>query len=256
MESRRFRLLTWNLQGSHGVDVDAVAGVIAEVAPDVVALQEVQRRQHRRLAAALGGAASHWIFKNLSLPRPHEGLAILTRHRIVDARTLLLRRSLTLRWPRRVALVARIAVNGDRGEAGYGVDLVNTHLSPHDEGDARRAEIDLIVADAAAHGRAPLVVGDLNDLPGDAAPAALRAHGWRDSWSGDGGATNWTAGARAGRPPTQRLDYVFVPAGWQVERTWVVAEPARHDWFATLSDHLPLCAELLPPASSDAEAAR
>lgn len=240
------RVLTWNLQGSHGVDVGAVAGVLAEVAPDVIALQEVQRGQLRRLAAAVEARSSRWIFKNLSLPRPHEGLGLITRHRIVESRSLLLRRSPTLRWQRRVALVATIERTGGRG-GGAVLDLVNTHLSPHDEGPARRREVELIVADAAARGRAPVIVGDLNDLPGDAAPAALAEHGWRDSWSGDGGATNWTGGRRIGRPPTQRLDYVFVPSGWGVERAWVVAEPSRHDWFATLSDHLPLCVDLVPP---------
>lgn len=250
------RVLTWNLQGSHGVDIEAVAGVINDVAPDVVALQEVQRRQHDRLAAALGVTSTRWIFKNLSLPRPHEGLALLTRHRIVESRSLLLRRSLTLRWRRRVALVATIEIADDRSEPIGQIDLVNTHLSPHDEGDARRREVSRIIADAAAHGRAPLIVGDLNDLPGESAPATLAVGGWRDSWVDEGGATNWSAGRRVGRRPDQRLDYVFVPADWQVLRAWVVAEPARLDWFATLSDHVPLCVELRAPDTTTREVER
>ena len=49
--------LTWNLQGSHGVDVDAVAGRRPRaVGVDVIALQEVQRRQARSTRRRAGDA--------------------------------------------------------------------------------------------------------------------------------------------------------------------------------------------------------
>ena len=67
-------------------------------------------------------------------------------------------------------------------------------------------------------------------MPGLSAPA------------GDGdptGATNWTPGHRAGRPPTQRIDHVLVPPGWVVIAA-EVGGGTTVDRFAELSDHLPL----------------
>ena len=100
----------------------------------------------------------------------------------------------------------------------------------------------------------PIIVGDLNDLPDDGAHAAFVASGWIDAWRSahpDGhdadGSTNWTAGSRLGRPPTQRIDYVLAPPGSTVEECRVVAEAERFDEFAGLSDHLPLVAAIRLP---------
>ena len=61
------RLLTWNLQGSKGVDVEAVVATISAQSADVVVLQEVQRVQARRLARRLALRHVRWTFKHLSL---------------------------------------------------------------------------------------------------------------------------------------------------------------------------------------------
>ena len=50
-------IVTWNLQGSVGVDIDGVADVVRRAAPDVVVLQEVGWLQARRLARRAGDAA-------------------------------------------------------------------------------------------------------------------------------------------------------------------------------------------------------
>ncbi len=93
--------------------------------------------------------------------------------------------------------------------------------------------------------RPPMIAGDCNDGPDGPGPADFTAAGWIDAWMLDrladvDGSTNWTAGTRLGRPPTQRLDYVFVPPGWLVLDAAVLAPPDRLDWFAERSDHLPL----------------
>jgi hypothetical protein len=41
---------------------------------------------------------------------------------------------------------------------------------------------------------------------------------------------------------------VFAPTGWTVTDARVLAEPDRLTWFAERSDHVPLLAELHPPA--------
>src|SRR5688500_279038 len=78
-----WRVLTWNIRGSAEPDLDALAAVIEEQRPDVVALQEVLRTQSRRLGARLGWrhcwARKHYPYTPLVWWRA-EGLAILSPH--------------------------------------------------------------------------------------------------------------------------------------------------------------------------------
>ena len=233
---RPVRVLTWNVQGSHGLDVTAVADVIGAATVDVIALQEVQRRQARRLAAALSVPSRRWALKHWPVVHRPEGLAVLTPHPIVQANPFVLRRAWLWAWQRRVGVDVTVDVEGRP------VRVVDVHLSPHDHEAARRREAEVIL-ERGRRGVAPIVVGDLNELPGSGAVGALAAAGWVDAWTAaDGttgdGATNWTAGARRGRPATQRIDYVLVPPGARVAEA-VVIDAADMD---RLSDHLPLVA--------------
>lgn len=233
-------VLTWNLQGSHGVDTDAVAALIREHRPDVVLVQEIQRGQCRRLAAAVG-MRRRWAFKHLSAWAWPEGMAVLTPHVFASTSTVVLRRSLLFTWRRRVAILATIEGPTAR------VEVVDVHLSPHDEGDARRDEASAVVRRAGG----AIVAGDFNDRPGGAAPSVLEAAGWTDAWAtahpGDLGFTNWTPGRRTGRPPDQRLDYVMAPSGWTVISAAVGSASVDHERLGELSDHLPLAVRLGTP---------
>lgn len=246
---------TWNLQGSRGVDAPAVARRLRSLAPsgtelDVVVLQEVRRRQARAVAAALGLASVTWGFKHWAAVSGPEGMAVLSRHELHPTSVVHLRPAPFWSWRRRITVLAGVCTP-------WGSFVVaDVHFSPHSLAEQRRAEVDrLIMAlDEFGAGRAALVVGDVNDHPGQFAHAKLLGLGWRDAWTevhGDqpepAGATNWTAGPRHGRPPTQRLDYVLVPAGWTVDRV----ETGRpdddgFDGWAVLSDHLPVAASLRP----------
>ena len=244
------RLLTWNVQGAHGVDVAAVAAVIRASAPDVVALQEIQRRQASALATALSMPSRRWAFKHWPVIARAEGLAVLTRHLLAGASTFPVRRAPFWDWRRRIGLAATVVVDGRL------VRVVDLHLSPHDEVERRRREATSTLARAAGSPPPPIIVGDLNDLPDDGAHAAFLASGWIDAWrtvhpDGADGSTNWTAGSRLGRPPAQRIDYVLAPPGSTIEECGVVAEAERFDEFAGLSDHLPLAAAIrLPPEAT------
>lgn len=236
------RLVTWNLQGLAGVDTEGVEAILGPLAVDVLTLQEVQRGQARTVAVALG-MRHRWAFKHWPFPRRREGLAVLTAHHLVSTDVFVLRRAAPWNWRRRVALRASLDVNGER------VDLVVVHLSPHRAAADRAGEIRRLltrVGDGPA-----AIVGDFNDGPGGPSPAALLARGWRDAWSerhGDvEGPTNWTPGRRIGRAPTQRIDYVFVPAPWRIEGCRVVDTPLGV--LAELSDHLPLIADVAIGAS-------
>ena len=233
-------VVTWNVQGSAGLDVAGIADVVARAAPDVVVFQEIGWWQSRRLSRRLR-MNRRWAFKHFRWPGP-EGLAVLTPHRFVTSGHFVLRQERWSDWRRRIALSAEIGRDDER------IHVINVHLSPHDDGAARRTEAGVVLDAARRLPRPPFIAGDFNDVPGRPGPADLAAAGWIDAWTLDrlvavDGATNWTAGKRHGRPPTQRLDYVFVPPGWRVVDATVLATADRHDWFAERSDHLPLSAD-------------
>jgi endonuclease/exonuclease/phosphatase family metal-dependent hydrolase len=245
-EAPTITVATWNLQGSNGVDVSGVASVLGDVAPDILVLQEVGWSQSRHLARHLG-MQRRWAFKHLGWPWP-EGLAVLTPHRIVRSDRFVIRRQRWWDWRRRIAIHAEIDVRGRR------VDVIDVHLSPHDHAEDRRREAARVVAVARALPRLPLIAGDCNDVADGPGPGDFRTAGWVDAWeleshSDVDGSTNWTAGDRRGRPPTQRLDYIFVPPGWTVADSVVGATADRFDWFAERSDHLPVSATVVPPAT-------
>jgi endonuclease/exonuclease/phosphatase family metal-dependent hydrolase len=245
------RVVTWNLQGSAGLDVDAAAGVLQEVAPDIAVLQEVQRSQCIRLAAACRMSGRRWAFKHWPIVSRPEGLAVLSCSPLSAAAAFVLRASWPWSWRRRVAIDATAVVERRP------IRIVNVHLSPHDETDGRGDEIDRVIARRGVV--APILAGDFNERPGAAPLRRLVEAGWTDAWAlhqaaggaagsdgradrPDAGATNWTANAAAGQPPTQRLDMIFVPDRWRVLSCWVVDEPL--DRLARLSDHLPVVADL------------
>ena len=244
--SAAVRVLTWNVQGAQGLDVVRVARVIGSTAPDVIALQEVQRRQVNQLATALAVNGKRWALKHWPVIHRAEGLAVLTPHRLVTATSFTLRPRPIWDWRRRIGIDATI----DTGTVV--VRVVDVHLSAHDDGGARAREARLLVDRAADRMPAPIITGDLNDVPRDGAHAELVGAGWVDAWHrvhGDApdGATNWTSGDRRGRGPTQRIDYVLAPSGAVIEHAAVVADVLGVDVMAGLSDHLPLLATVRLP---------
>lgn len=238
-------IVTWNLQGSQGVDVAGVADVIGAIGADVVVVQEIQRRQARRVAKVLDMTV-RWAFKSLAWSTWPEGIAVFTPHTLVATDSFVLQRAWLWNWRRRIGLAAEVTRDDER----FGV--INVHLSPHDAGERRRREAHLVVERARRAERPPIIAGDFNDLPGGPGYEVFTGSGWADAWLIDklkdiDGPTNWTAGDRHGRGPDQRLDFVFAPTGWAIEDAKILAEVDRLDWFADRSDHVPLLAVLRPP---------
>lgn len=235
-------LLTWNLQGSDGLDLDLVVDTVERVSPDVLVLQEIQRRQCRRLARRLGWSM-HWAFKHWPVVSRAEGMAVLTPHRLGRVARFVVHGSWWWSWQRRIALDATVLV----GPRPWRV--MNVHLSPHELVDRRDLEMTKVLDRSMMV--APMIVGDLNERPGGPVRSVLAAGGWVDAWAVthpeaadrstadvDAGATNWTSGDRSGRAPTQRLDVVYVPERWSVASADVIDQPL--DRLAATSDHLPL----------------
>ena len=86
--ARTWTVTTWNLHGSAGPPLASVAARLRSFAPDVIALQEVQRRQAASLAETLG-MQYHWALKHYPwtplLKSKGEGVAILTPHALAYA---------------------------------------------------------------------------------------------------------------------------------------------------------------------------
>ncbi|HEV7761504.1 MAG TPA: endonuclease/exonuclease/phosphatase family protein [Acidimicrobiales bacterium] len=231
---------TWNLQGSKGVDADAVAAHVRERETDLLLLQEVQWPQSRRIARALDARSRDWAFKHLSLGTWPEGLAVIGVTRRVRARsTALTRRFEVWNWRRRIMQVVRV---------GDDLTVVNLHLTAHSgavEDLERRRELETVATHLPAGGAA-LVVGDFNAKPGSSIFAPLSGAGLVDSWpsAGGDGFTNWARALHSG-PANRRLDYVWTsPAVGIVGARVPVAGDDGYERFGVLSDHLPLTVTL------------
>ena len=223
-----WRVLTWNVRGSHRPDLGDLADVVRRYAPDVVALQEVWRGQAGRLAGALGWhhvwARKHHPWSPLVWWRT-EGLAILSPSPLASPvhRTISTGVS-TWTYGHRIVLAATV----QRGP-GDELRVYDTHLASDRDADARivqaRRVADLVATEGAPH---RVVAGDLNDEGEPEVVRELHRVGLRDV---DGGSTNPAIA------PRQRLDHVVIPAGAVVVEQH---EPAGGEEWAELSDHLPV----------------
>jgi endonuclease/exonuclease/phosphatase family metal-dependent hydrolase len=221
--------MTWNLHGSADPDLDAAATAVGTFAPDVLALQEVQRRQAAGLAERLGMRFT-WALKH----RPYgpvrrsraEGLAILTPHRLdAVAHAEISDGVTTWSWKRRIAQWGFV-VRTD----GAAIRIANAHLSPDEMAAARRREAatltDLVGADDLASVGIPIVVaGDLND---DGDPTVIFVLPGIEHL-----VPSPTSPAAA---PTRVLDHVLLPP----DATAVSTTVPSGDGWAELSDHLPV----------------
>jgi endonuclease/exonuclease/phosphatase family metal-dependent hydrolase len=241
-------LVSWNLKGSKGVDTRAVVDHIEAAAADVVVLQEVQRRQARRLARALGAASWRWGFKHWPIRTWPEGMAVIGVTRPAPARThAITHRWVPWSWRRRILQVAAVRLEAETGP-GAAVTLVNVHLSSGDAAAIRAVEAGVVVRLVAERDRPAVVAGDFNDRPGAEIHARFGDAGLRDVWATlrgeEPGATNWRGWVAATpRAPSQRLDYVLVGDGLEA----VAVSVPRHgdpdfERFAVISDHLPVTA--------------
>ncbi|MFK8024134.1 MAG: endonuclease/exonuclease/phosphatase family protein [Ilumatobacter sp.] len=225
-ETRRWTVMTWNIQGQKGTDINRLADVISAVGADVVALQEVRRPQAAALAQRL--SMSHrWVRKHNPfrpfLPSRAEGAAILTPHSLTDTGMAIVSDEHSKRsYKRRVAVWGTVSRDD---HSSYRV--INAHLSPHGESSARLTEARRIAEIAASAPSAPVVVaGDFNDHDEPAVIETL-----------PGEQPEQSPPTNPSEAPWQRLDHVLVPADARVVE---VQAPEGSDAWAELSDHVPL----------------
>jgi endonuclease/exonuclease/phosphatase family metal-dependent hydrolase len=230
------RVVTFNIHHCEGIDgrldVERVAATLERLRPDIVGLQEVDRRfsarsnfedQPRLLSRRLGMRLAYGAALDLDPPAPGKprrkfGNAILSQFPIISRRNILLPR--TANVEQRALLRARIDL-GNRQLNAY-----VTHLEARDAG--QRALQAGAVATAIASDTGPrLLCADLNTEPNRPEVMALAAV-LKDAWAvGTGTGLTFPA-----NNPRRRIDVVLHSADLVAVEAFVPKSDA--------SDHRPL----------------
>jgi len=231
-ELPKVRVLTYNIHHGEGtdgrIDLERIATVIKRLAPDVVALQEVDVKTTRskgvdqaaRLGELTGMNAA--FGKAMDYAGGQYGEAILSRQPLAEVTTHAL--PFASGCEPRAVLSARIRLNPDGPEFVF----LATHLE-HANVEVRRSQARALGVLPGISARQPAILaGDLNDVPGSAAMKAVLEH-WTDA-TADRPEPTWPS-----IKPVVKIDYVlFRPAsGWRVVEKQVVDERVA-------SDHQPL----------------
>jgi endonuclease/exonuclease/phosphatase family metal-dependent hydrolase len=237
-------VLSYNIHAGHG-DLAGTAAAIEALAPDVVALQEVDVHWDARSgfadqASALGARlgmqvrfAPIYQLPGASAAHPARqfGVALLSRHPIVRWRNDTLTRLST--QPGTAAPVPMpgllAAVVDVRGTA---VRVLNTHLDYRADPRVRQRQVAELVAHLGADDAPTLLLGDLN-APPDAPELQPLLARLRDTWPAAAGPGH----TYPADVPAKRIDYVLASGHFRVRAASVPA--------ITASDHRPVLVELV-----------
>ncbi|MEV4704873.1 endonuclease/exonuclease/phosphatase family protein [Actinoplanes sp. NPDC049316] len=223
------RVLSYNVHGLRD-DRAALTGLVRELAPDVVIVQEAPRRfRWRHKCAALADDFGMVVAAG-GLPSLGNLLLVSLRVRVHD--TWCLRYPLTPGRHLRGAAFASCSVHGGR------FTVSGSHLATD---PAERPDQAALWKQALSEVEGPLVAGgDLNEGPAGGAWRTV-ADGLVDTAEPAGG----TALTFPATLPRLRLDALFVSPDVEVARYEVVdSEAARR-----ASDHLPVVADLILPGN-------
>lgn len=226
------RVMTYNIHHGEGVDgrldLERIAAVITNAAPDLVALQEVDNQTRRTggvdQAAELGRLTGmHAVFgKALDYQGGGYGLAVLSRWPVSYHETH------PLPSPEPGEPRALLATKIEAGETGPVIWFASTHLDHRSETNrlAQARRIDQILSDK---GTEPVLLGgDFNARPESPVMEVFTQY-WLDASALDPQPTI------PSRNPRRRIDYILYrpPTKWKPISTRVIHAPAA-------SDHLPV----------------
>lgn len=227
-DNSSIRLLNYNLHNGFNadgqLDMEALAQVIEEADPDVLALQEVSR------GWVINGSTDmmQWLSQRLKLPYvfgPTEGSlwgnAVLSRYPILNSELVSLPPD-SLRI-RRGYILAEI----DAGSGPF--QIIDTHLHNPEAGSDIRQEQVLVLVEAWDSAPRTIITGDYNARPDSPEIQALVDAGLIDVGGAIGPSPGYTFNSAE---PYERIDYIWSspdlsPNSYQVSQT-------------TASDHLPL----------------
>ncbi|MBF8963918.1 endonuclease/exonuclease/phosphatase family protein [Pontibacter sp. FD36] len=175
----QLRVMSYNIHHANPparkgvIDLEAIAGVIRNEEPDLVALQEVDVyiprsgnvHQAEALAAMLG---MHFYFaRAIDFGGGEYGVAILSRYPLSDTRKVELPKEDSPKAEGRVLAVATVQLPG-----GQRIRFGSTHLDIQSSAN-RQQQVQTINAVAASDKLPFILAGDLNDYPDSPAIAAL-----------------------------------------------------------------------------------
>jgi endonuclease/exonuclease/phosphatase family metal-dependent hydrolase len=223
-DAARIRVVSYNVHGMKD-DRAALTGLIRELAPDVLIVQEAPRRfRWRQKCATLAGDCGLVVAAG---GLPSLGNLLLVNLRVRVRETWCLRYPLTPGRHLRGAAFATCSVRG----ATFTVSGSHLATDPVE----RPAQAARWKAALAGIEGPVIAAGDLNEGPGGGA--------WRTV--ADGLTTPDSALTYPATLPRARLDAIFVTPDISVERY----EVADTDTARRASDHLPVVADLLLPSS-------
>jgi endonuclease/exonuclease/phosphatase family metal-dependent hydrolase len=219
------RVVSYNVHGLRD-DRAALAGLIRDLAPDVLVVQEAPRRFRWRQKCAAFATETGLVVAAGGLPSLGNLLLVSLRVRI--------RRSWCLRYPLTPGRHMRGAVFAEGAVRGATFTVSGSHLATDaaerpDQAAFWKAELDKL--------EGPVVVAaDLNEGPGGGA--------WRTVGDGMLGSSEDLPTFPAS-VPSRRIDGLFVTPGVSIERYEIIS----NDRARVASDHLPIVADLLLPSS-------
>jgi endonuclease/exonuclease/phosphatase family metal-dependent hydrolase len=232
-ETRKLKVLCYNLRFGELASLEELAAFIRSVDPDIVALQEVDVMTYRERAphqngknfiAELGyhtGMLSAYA-RTIDYAKGYYGIGILSKYPFASTRKILLPLVAGSK-EQRAMLVADVELPGNKV-----FTFVSTHLD-HTNGEVRQAQAKTLNKALKGNPHPMIVAGDFNARP-KSPEISEGMKKWNTACNSD-----FTIPATG---PRSKIDYIFyAPAGkWKP----VSSETPR----VTLSDHLPLWAEL------------
>jgi endonuclease/exonuclease/phosphatase family metal-dependent hydrolase len=243
----------WNVEGEWERRAPALVGLLREVEPDILGLQEVcvsetDPNQAEELAEALDMEMVSCL-----LPSPHRGHEFRMGNAVLSRWPITQNDETVVPSPRNNRSCVRAAVETPDGV----VQVFVAHLSADlDQADLRQSQIDTVLEWAEPYRSEPcLLLGDFNAAPETGEIRQITADGagdsWLDTWAAvhpaDPGLTSVRANPyrRHRTKPDRRVDYVFLrdPTGrWKPRAARIVGDHPREGVFP--SDHFGVCVDL------------